>query len=109
MVASNKQQRFRMDVIFVVVLSALAFATRFGHLSHPNEIVFDEQHFGKFISSYITGKYYFDIHPPLGKMMIAAVGYLAGYNVCEIVSPSSHCSCAASLAQKNVSAQPLQR
>jgi dolichyl-phosphate-mannose-protein mannosyltransferase len=30
-----------------VVITALAFLTRFWGISHPNEVVFDEVHFGK--------------------------------------------------------------
>jgi dolichyl-phosphate-mannose-protein mannosyltransferase len=29
------------------IITALAFATRFWGISHPNEVVFDEVHFGK--------------------------------------------------------------
>ncbi len=32
-------------------------------------MVFDEVHFGKFISGYIRGTYFFDIHPPAGKLL----------------------------------------
>lgn len=31
----------------LVVITLLAFATRFWGISHPNEVVFDEVHFGK--------------------------------------------------------------
>ena len=51
----------------------------FGWIGHPNEAVFDEVHFGKFVSGYLTGEYYFDIHPPLGKLMIAGVAKLADF------------------------------
>ncbi len=52
-------------------LTASAFLTRFIFLAYPSEAVFDEVHFGKFVSYYFNNQYYFDIHPPLGKMLIA--------------------------------------
>lgn len=33
--------------LVLVVITALAFLTRFWGISHPNEVVFDEVHFGK--------------------------------------------------------------
>lgn len=49
----------------------MSLFTRFIYFGSPNEVVFDEVHFGKFISGYYTHEYFFDIHPPLGKLMIA--------------------------------------
>jgi dolichyl-phosphate-mannose-protein mannosyltransferase len=43
---------------------------------HPGQAVFDEVHFGKFVSGYYTHEYFFDIHPPLGKLIIAGFGKL---------------------------------
>ncbi|MBI2098538.1 MAG: phospholipid carrier-dependent glycosyltransferase [Candidatus Wildermuthbacteria bacterium] len=44
----------------------------------PSQVVFDEIHFGTFVRSYTTGEYYFDIHPPLGKLLIAGTAELGG-------------------------------
>lgn len=33
--------------VALVVITALAFLTRFWGIGHPNEVVFDEVHFGK--------------------------------------------------------------
>ena len=60
-------------ILTLLVCSVVVHFTFFGH---PNETVFDEVHFGKFISGYYSGEYYFDIHPPLGKLMIAGFAKL---------------------------------
>ncbi len=63
-------------IIVLLVLGILTHAVWFGH---PNSAVFDEVHFGKFLSAYFTHEYYFDIHPPLGKLILAGWGWLWGY------------------------------
>jgi len=64
----------------IILLLFLALVTRFYWINQPNEVVFDEVHFGKFVSAYFTGEYVFDIHPPLGKMLIAGTAKFFGYN-----------------------------
>jgi len=63
----------------ILILILLSFLTRFWHLESPSQVVFDEVHFGKFVSAYFTHKYYFDIHPPLGKLVIAGFAKIAGF------------------------------
>lgn len=63
-----------------LIATVLAFIVRFWRLGRPDSVVFDEVHFGKFASHYLQREYYFDLHPPLAKLMFAAVGWLAGYD-----------------------------
>jgi dolichyl-phosphate-mannose-protein mannosyltransferase len=63
-----------------IILAVLAFTIHLAFLSHPAQVVFDEVHFGKFVDDYFTHQYYFDIHPPLGKLMIAGFVKLTGVN-----------------------------
>lgn len=58
----------------------LTAATRFYNVGQPEHVVWDETHFGKFGSWYINRTFFFDVHPPLGKMLIGAFGYLTGYD-----------------------------
>lgn len=65
---------------YILILLVAAVATRFIGLSTPNEVVFDEVHFGKFVTAYCcTGERVFDIHPPHAKLLIAGVGRIVGY------------------------------
>nr|XP_014095230.1 protein O-mannosyltransferase 1 [Bactrocera oleae] len=60
------------------ILFVVAAFTRFYKLSIPHHVVFDEIHYGKYISLYLRNIFFFDQHPPLGKQLIAAVAYAAG-------------------------------
>ncbi|KAG9508710.1 Protein O-mannosyl-transferase 2, partial [Fragariocoptes setiger] len=66
-------------LLFVVMIGA-AVASRFYRIDEPSHVCWDETHFGKMASWYINRTFFFDVHPPLGKLMIAASGYLSGYN-----------------------------
>ena len=51
----------------------LALGVRLWKIAHPRYIVFDELHFGRFVKRYRDGQYFFDIHPPLGKLILLIV------------------------------------
>lgn len=62
------------------IILAVSFFTRYYRLADPPGVVFDEYHFGRFINQYNAGTYLFDIHPPLGKLVLLFMGYLFGYD-----------------------------
>lgn len=63
-------------ILFIIFASVI---TRFIYFGYPTSTVFDEVHFGKFISGYFTGEYFFDIHPPLAKLLLSLMGYIGGF------------------------------
>ena len=63
------------------ILFLVGVVTRFAALAHPREVVFDEATMGKFVSAYCcTGERIFDLHPPHGKLLIAAGAKLGRYD-----------------------------
>lgn len=70
----------------VWVLTGLALLTRLWQLGVPNEIVFDEVYFRTFASHYLNGYYFFDIHPPLVKLLFAGIGSLFHLSVTEVAT-----------------------
>ncbi|KAH8419788.1 hypothetical protein KR009_002658 [Drosophila setifemur] len=66
--------------LLLATVFLVTFATRFYKVTEPDHICWDETHFGKMGSWYINRTFFFDVHPPLGKMLIGLSGYLTGYN-----------------------------
>ncbi|CAN3371894.1 hypothetical protein DIURU_004628 [Diutina rugosa] len=64
----------------MMIITLIAAYLRFSNLEFPSRVVFDEVHFGKFASYYLERTYFFDLHPPMAKLLIAAWGWLAGYD-----------------------------
>ena len=95
---SSSQYAHKLSLTTVTILAIL---TRFCGLSYPNETVFDEAHtfrvshqarlsYGnfqisadqlilQFLSRYLAGEYFFDLHPPLGRLMFVALAKLLGW------------------------------
>lgn len=66
---------FSMSQKFIIfcMLFLCSVMTHFAFFGTPREVVFDEVYFGKFVSSYDRGSEFFDIHPPLGKLLVFSV------------------------------------
>src|ERR1017187_5526389 len=66
------------DTIIISALLIVAAITRFWHLGHPAEIVFDEVHFVAQGRHYLHGESFLDPHPPLAKLIIAVGIFIFG-------------------------------
>ena len=70
----------RWDRTVFLTLTCTAILTRLYKIDQPEHVCWDETHFGKMASWYINGTFFFDVHPPLGKMLLGLAGVLTGYN-----------------------------
>ncbi|XP_014473640.1 PREDICTED: protein O-mannosyltransferase 1 [Dinoponera quadriceps] len=68
-----------IDLIAAVLLITGIF-TRLYRLEEPRSIVFDELHYGRYVGLYMKRTFFFDSHPPLGKQLVSAAAYLAGFD-----------------------------
>ncbi|GIY10392.1 protein O-mannosyl-transferase 2 [Caerostris extrusa] len=75
----SKSENFQWWMVFLGV-TFLAAATRLYKIEEPDHVCWDETHFGKMASWYINHTFFFDVHPPLAKMLIGLAGKLTGYN-----------------------------
>ncbi|MGH3717882.1 MAG: phospholipid carrier-dependent glycosyltransferase [Pseudonocardiaceae bacterium] len=62
----------------LLVLTFFAAVTRLTAITHPHAIVFDEVYFREYALHYLDGTYYFDLHPPLGKLLLGGWAKLFG-------------------------------
>ncbi|KAI9716884.1 MAG: hypothetical protein M1812_005033 [Candelaria pacifica] len=67
-------------ILAPIIFTLLSFFTRMYKIGLSPIVTWDEAHFGKFGSHYLKREFYFDVHPPLGKMLVGLSGYIAGYN-----------------------------
>jgi dolichyl-phosphate-mannose--protein O-mannosyl transferase len=58
-------------IVLVAISVVIGVIFRFYNLGFPDKQVFDEVYFPVFAKHYLNREMYFDIHPPLGKFIIA--------------------------------------
>ncbi len=62
----------------VWLLGVAALFSRLIFIGNPPSIIFDEVYFRSFATDYLSGHYFFDIHPPLMKLFFAGSAHLLG-------------------------------
>ncbi|KAK6465613.1 Dolichyl-phosphate-mannose-protein mannosyltransferase-domain-containing protein [Scheffersomyces coipomensis] len=66
-----------LNPLFLTILSAIV---RLYDINKSKAVTWDEAHFGKFGAYYLNHEFYFDVHPPLGKLLIGLSEYLSNFN-----------------------------
>lgn len=64
-------------LIALGIILAIGLGLHLCRISYPDRPVFDEAHFATYAADYAKDKIFFDIHPPLGKLIYAAAIPLA--------------------------------
>ncbi|POS87721.1 glycosyltransferase family 39 protein [Erysiphe pulchra] len=68
------------DYQLMLGVTIVAIFIRLFRIYQPSSVVFDEVHFGGFVSKYIKGSFFMDVHPPLAKLLLTLAGWLAGFD-----------------------------
>ena len=69
-----------LEISLLLLLLFFGFYSRTLRVAFPKARVFDEVHFGGFANGYLNRSYFHDIHPPLGKLLLALAGHMEGYD-----------------------------
>jgi len=69
-----------LDCFLLLILTVISIGSRMWRIDHPDEVVFDEVYFGNFSNYYLKGIYFYDIHPPFGKLVMYVMAMLSEYD-----------------------------
>ena len=67
------------DLRSLGALTFLSVIVRLAMIDNPGVVVFDEVHFGGFAAKYLRGEFFFDLHPPLARLLVTLSGWLSGF------------------------------
>lgn len=79
-------KRVRPELLLLLLSAAL---TRLWNVFSPHAVIFDEVYFKAFAGHYLDHRYFFDIHPPLGKLLLAAEASLQNVPVADLISTTT--------------------
>lgn len=64
----------------LLTLLIVSASIHFIYYSHPLTVVLDEVYYGRFTMNYLKNEYFFDLHPPLAKLLLYGVAVIANLN-----------------------------
>src|SRR5215212_5121899 len=71
LLSHDRSWAYRSMLLVTVFAVVLGMWARIYHLGFPSRILWDEKYFPVMANKYLQGEYQFDLHPPLGKFIIA--------------------------------------
>ncbi len=71
------ENRFCVPLLLAGLL-VLSVLLHFAWFTYPMTVVLDEVHYGRFAMAAMRHEFFFDIHPPLGKLLYWTTGVMAG-------------------------------
>jgi dolichyl-phosphate-mannose--protein O-mannosyl transferase len=71
-------------------LYAASLGLRLWNIEHPDSVVFDELHFVGFVHDYQQRSYFFDIHPPLAKLIYFVIAEALDAHITQVVPDSQY-------------------
>lgn len=69
-----------LDVVISIVLLMFAASVRMYRLTDIQRVIFDEVHYMNFSNHILRGHYFFDVNPVFGKLVVAYISKLFGYD-----------------------------
>lgn len=78
--AINTVSITRLDLLISVLLFLAAIGVRFYRLTDIQQVIFDEVHYINFTNHILRGEYFFDVNPVFGKLIVAYVSQLFGFD-----------------------------
>ena len=81
---ANRPRPLALPELWILTLSSAAL--HFWHLFSPRAVVFDEVYYEKFAGFYMTGAHFFDVHPPLGRLLFLGLAKILGIGPDPLVS-----------------------
>lgn len=69
------------------VVAVLAIVTRLWALDWPHAVVFDETYYQQNAGHYLAGTFYFNLHPPLGSLLLGSWAWITGLSAESLLRP----------------------